>query len=192
MVRRGSSFENTSTLGIWVLVHFSDLHDKPAGRTVTSFVTPHLVRFPHLPSAAALRCHPRTVTSTTDRHRHDGPSWTPSSHTWQIILLLSSLPLTTGMTDRHRHNFFNYFFDLHDESVGRTIMSTTVRHALRNPTLGQTFPSSFRSCTLLPPTDRHEHDGLSKLRRWSLLHFFAQKPPHSSFEIFPANKEKLI
>ena len=49
--------------------HFSDLRDEPAGRTVTSFVIPHLVRLPHLPSAASLRCHLRTVTSTTDRHK---------------------------------------------------------------------------------------------------------------------------
>ena len=38
-------------------------------RTVTSFVTPHLVRLPHLPSADALHCHLRTVASTTDRHQ---------------------------------------------------------------------------------------------------------------------------
>ena len=68
-VRRGSSFQNTSTLGIWVLDYFSELYDEPAGRTVTSFVTPHLVRIPHRPSAAALRCHLRTFTSTTDRHK---------------------------------------------------------------------------------------------------------------------------
>ena len=121
-------------------------------------------------------------TDLATGHRgHDGPSWTPSSHTWQIILLLSSLPLTTGMTDRHRHNFFNYFFDLHDESAGRTVMATTVRHALRNPTLGQNFPSSLSSCTTMPPTDRHEHDERHKLHRWYFSVFLAQKPPHSSF-----------
>ncbi|TMW98274.1 hypothetical protein EJD97_004264, partial [Solanum chilense] len=49
--------------------YFSKLHDEPAGRTVTSFVTPHLVKLPHLPSAAPLCCHLRTVTSTTDRHK---------------------------------------------------------------------------------------------------------------------------
>ena len=65
------------TLGIWVLEYFSELHDEPAGQTVMGFVTPHLVRLPHLPSAAALVCHLRTVTSTTDRHNHDGPSQAP-------------------------------------------------------------------------------------------------------------------
>ena len=40
------SFQNTSTLGIWVLDQFSDLHDEPAGRTVIIFVTPHLSDFP--------------------------------------------------------------------------------------------------------------------------------------------------
>ncbi|TMW99732.1 hypothetical protein EJD97_002072, partial [Solanum chilense] len=37
-------------------------------RSVMHFVTPHLVRLPHLPSTASLRCHLRTVTGTTDRH----------------------------------------------------------------------------------------------------------------------------
>ena len=55
--------------------HFSELHDEPAGRTVrdtttvTSFVIPHFVRLSHLLSAAALRCHLRNVTSTTDRQK---------------------------------------------------------------------------------------------------------------------------
>ena len=38
-------------------------------RTITSFITPHLVRLPHLPLAAALRCHLRAVTSSTDHHK---------------------------------------------------------------------------------------------------------------------------
>ena len=49
--------------------YFSELHDEPAGRTVMNSVAPHFVSLPHLPSAAALRCHLRTVTSTTDRHK---------------------------------------------------------------------------------------------------------------------------
>ena len=84
------------------------------------------------------------------------------------------------------YRYWDYFSELHDESAGWTVMDMNVRHAFRNPTLGQTSPSSFSSCTTLPPTDRH------KLRRWSLLHFFAQKPPNSSLDRFPANKEKLI
>ena len=60
------SFQNTSTLESGYWDHFSDLHDEPAGRTVTSFVIPHFVRLPHLPSLASLRCHLRTVTGTTD------------------------------------------------------------------------------------------------------------------------------
>ena len=49
----------------------TNLQDGPSEprRTVTSFVIPHLVRLPYLPSAAALRCHLRTFTSTTDRHK---------------------------------------------------------------------------------------------------------------------------
>ncbi|TMW92429.1 hypothetical protein EJD97_013068, partial [Solanum chilense] len=56
----------------------------------------------------------------------------------------------------------DYFSDLHDEPAGRTVMATMVRHALRNPTLGQTSPSSFSSFTTMPPTDRHRHDGPSQ------------------------------
>ena len=145
----------------------------------------------------------RIVTVTTDRHGHDRPSWTPSSHTCAI----SSASLFITLDDKYdgslqaqrsveglrsktlkllEYGYRDYFSDLHDEPVGRTVMATTVRHAFRNPTLGQTSPSSFSSCTTLPPMDRH------KLRRWSLLHFFAQKLPHTSLNRFPANKEKLI
>lgn len=57
--------------GITSLIFTMNLQDGPSEprRTITSFVIPHLVRLPHLPSAAALRCHLRTVTSTTDRHK---------------------------------------------------------------------------------------------------------------------------
>ncbi|TMX01699.1 hypothetical protein EJD97_023881 [Solanum chilense] len=58
--------------------------------------------------------------------------------------------------------YWNYFFDHHDEPAGWTVMATTVHHALRNPTLGQTSPSSFSIFTTMPPTDRHRHDGLSQ------------------------------
>ncbi|TMX05717.1 hypothetical protein EJD97_005449, partial [Solanum chilense] len=60
------------------------------------------------------------------------------------------------------YGYWDYFSELHDEPTGRTIMDTTVRHAFCNPTLGQTSPSSFTSCTTLPPTDRHENDGPSQ------------------------------
>ncbi|TMW81802.1 hypothetical protein EJD97_007804, partial [Solanum chilense] len=60
------------------------------------------------------------------------------------------------------YGYCGYFSDLHDEPAGRTVMATMVRHAFRNPTLGQTSPSSFSSCTTLPPTDRHKHDGPSQ------------------------------
>ena len=32
--------------------------------------------------------------------------------------------------------YWDYFSDLHDEPAGRTVMATTVHHALCNPTLG--------------------------------------------------------
>ena len=52
--------------GVTSLNFTMNLQDGPSKprRTVTSFVIPHLVRLPHLPSAATLRCHLRTVTSS--------------------------------------------------------------------------------------------------------------------------------
>ena len=57
--------------GITSLIFMTNQHDKPSWlrQSVTHSVTPHLVRLPHLPSAAALRCNLWTVTSTTDRHK---------------------------------------------------------------------------------------------------------------------------
>ena len=122
----------------------------------------------------------------TDRRGHDGPSWTPSSHTWwnffccslhyprwQYDRSLRAQRSVEGLRSKTlellEYGYWGYFSDLHDEPAGRTVMATTVRHVFRNPTLGQTSPSSFSSCTTLPPTDRH------KLTRWSLLHFLRSK-----------------
>ena len=75
MVRRGSRFKILQLLESGYWDHFSDLHDELAGRTVIAMTDRHnirnptLVRLPHLPWAASLRCHLRTVTCTTDRHK---------------------------------------------------------------------------------------------------------------------------
>ncbi|TMW83243.1 hypothetical protein EJD97_002402, partial [Solanum chilense] len=58
--------------------------------------------------------------------------------------------------------YWDYLSNHHDEQTGRTVITTTVRHALLNPTLGQTPPSSFSTFTMTPPTDRHRHDGPSQ------------------------------
>ncbi|TMX04922.1 hypothetical protein EJD97_003813, partial [Solanum chilense] len=115
----------------------------------------------------------------TDRRGHDGPSSTSSSHTYAISSAALFITLN-GRYDRSSQaqrsvggfpsitlellefGYCDYFSDLHEEPAGRTVMATTVHHALRNPTLGQTSPSSFSSCTTMPPTDRHEHDGPSQ------------------------------
>ena len=133
----------------------------------------------------------------TDHCGHDGPLWTPSSHTCAI----SSAALFITLDDRYdgssqaqrsveglrsktlkllEFGYWYYFSDLHDEPAGRTVMPMTVRHALRNPTLGQTHVSSAVALrchlrTVMSMTDRH------KLRRWYFSVFLAQKPPHSSF-----------
>ena len=57
--------------GTTSLIFMTNQQDGPSclRRSITHSVTPHLVRIPHLPSATALRCHLRTVTSTTNRHK---------------------------------------------------------------------------------------------------------------------------
>ena len=54
--------------------------------------------------------------------------------------------------------YWDHFSELHDEPAGRAVIDTTDRHKLRNPTLGQTFPSFFSGCTTMPPTHRHALD----------------------------------
>ncbi|TMX01354.1 hypothetical protein EJD97_024665 [Solanum chilense] len=122
---------------------------------------------------------PGSTDLATDRRGHEGPSWTSSSHTCAISSAALFITLD-GRYDRSsqaqqsveglrsktlellEYGYWDYFSELNDEPAGRTVVNTTVRHAFRNPTLGQTSPSSFSSCTTLPPTDRHEHDGLSQ------------------------------
>ncbi|TMW87238.1 hypothetical protein EJD97_020237 [Solanum chilense] len=55
--------------------------------------------------------------------------------------------------------YWDYFSDLHDESAGRTVMATTLRHTLRNPHLVR-LPHLLSPT--MPPTDRHRHDGPSQ------------------------------
>ena len=115
----------------------------------------------------------------TGRRGHDWPLCTPSSHTLQI----SSAALFITLDDKYdgssqtrrsvegfrsktlkllEFKYWDYFSELHDKPAGRVVMATTVRHALRIPTLGQNSPSSFSSCTMLPPMDRQKHDGPSQ------------------------------
>ena len=115
---------------------------------------------------------------TTDRHGPDGPSWTPSSHTCSVSFVALFITLEgkyDGSSQTRRSieglrskilqllesGYWDYFSELHDEPAGRTVIATTDRHKFRNPTLGQTSPSSFSRCATLPPTDRHKHDGPS-------------------------------
>ncbi|TMW88599.1 hypothetical protein EJD97_018338, partial [Solanum chilense] len=109
----------------------------------------------------------------TDRRGHDGPSWTLSSHTCAnysaaLFIILDDRYGGSSQAQRSfggirsitleslKFGYWDYFSDLHDEPAGWTVMDTTVRHAFRNPTLGQTCPSSFSNCTTMPPTDRHK------------------------------------
>ena len=140
---------------------------------------------------------------TTGRHRFRRPILV------QFLLLLSSLPSTAGMTDRHRHNgslrvsvpkhlnswnmgtgttSLNFMTNLQDgPSWTRMFVTLSVTpHLVRLPHLPSAAALRCHLRTVTSMTNRH------KLRRWSLLHFFAQKPPYSSLDRFPKNKEKLI
>ena len=109
-----------------------------AGRTVMDSVVPYLCNFFFCYLHSPRRQVSRTVIGTTVRRGS-------LSKTHQLL----------------ESGYLDHFSELHDEPVGRTIIATTDRHKLRNPTLGQSSPSSFSSCTTLPPTDHHKHDGPS-------------------------------
>ena len=111
----------------------------------------------------------------TERRGHDGPSWAPSPILGCNSSAAFFIPLDgkcDGPSQARRSveglrykklqllefGYWDYFSELHDEPVGWTVMDMMVRHALRNPILGQTSPSSFSSFTAMPPTDRHRHD----------------------------------
>ena len=121
----------------------------------------------------------QNAAGSTDRRGHDGPSWTLSSHTCAIssaalFITLDGKYHGSSQTRRFvkglrsktlkllESGYWIHFYELHDEPAGQTVIATTDRHKLRNPTLGQTSPSSFTCCTKLIPTDLHEHDGPSQ------------------------------
>ena len=83
----------------------------------------------------------------TGHRGHDGPSWPPSSYTLQILLLLSSLPLTNTydgpfQVRRSVEGLYSVtlklleiwvlglLYDHCDEPGGRTIVAMTVRLGL--------------------------------------------------------------
>ena len=152
----------------------------------------------------------RSSTDHAKDHRgHDGPSWTPSSHTCAI----SSASLFITFDGRYDGSSqaqrsieglrsktlelleFGYWttsliFMMNQQNgpswLQWSVMLSVTPHLVRLSHLPSAAALRCNLQTVMSMTDRH------KLRRWSLLHFFAQKPPHSSLDRFPANKEKLI
>ena len=86
--------------------------------------------------------------------------------------------------------YWNYFSELHDEPAGRTVIATTDRHKIRNPTLGQTSPSSFSSFSTLPLMDSHKDDGPSSAPQVVSSAFHRSKSPHSTLDRFPAKQRE--
>ena len=127
----------------------------------------------------------RIIVVTTDRHGIHHPILV------QFLLLLSSLPSTAGMTDRHRHNgpskvfvskhlnswnmgigttSLNFMTNMQDGQswTRRTVISSVTPHLVRLPHLPSAAALRCHLRTVTSTTYRH------KLRRWSLLHFCAQ------------------
>ena len=136
----------------------------------------HGLRRPILVQFLLLLSSLPSTASMTDRHRHDGPSrvFIPKHlNSWNMGIGITSLNLMTNLQDR-------------PSQTRRTVMDSVTPHLVRLPHL----PSAAALCghlrTVTSMTDHH------KLRRWSLLYFFSKKPPHTSLDRFPANKEKLI
>ena len=115
----------------------------------------------------------------TDHRGHDGPSLTPLSHSCATSFVALFITLDSRYDGSSMEQwsiegrrsktlellefkYWDYFSDLRNEPAGQTVITTTVRHAFRNPTLFHTSLSSFSSCTRMPPMDRHEHDGPSQ------------------------------
>ena len=151
----------------------------------------------------------RSTDLATNRHGHDGPSWTPSSHTYAISSASSSLPQKASMTDLHRHNgpsrafvskhfnswnmgtgitSLNFMMNLQDgpSQTRRTVTSFVTPHLVRLPHLPSAAALLCHLRTVTSTMDRQ------KLCRWSLLHFFTQNLCILLLTDFMQNKKKLI
>ena len=126
-----------------------------------------------------------SIDLATDRRGNDGPSWTPSSHTYAISSTSLFITLDNkydGLSQAQRsveglrsktlklleYGYWDYFSELHDEPAGRTVISSVTPHWVRLPHLPSAAELRCHLRTVTSMTDCH------KLRRWSLLHFFAQ------------------
>ena len=133
----------------------------------------------------------------TDRRGHDGPSWTPSSHTCAISSAALFITLDVkydGSSQAQRpveglgsktlelleYGYWDYFSELHDE-----LTISVTPHLVRLPHLPSAAALRFHLRTVTSMTDHH------KLRRWSLLQFFAQNLRFSFGQISCKTKRNL-
>ena len=134
----------------------------------------------------------------TDHRGHDGPQWTPSSHTCAISSASLFIPSTAGMTDRQRHNSMSrvsipkylnssnldagttsLIFMMNKQDgpswLQRSVTHSVTLYLVRLLHLPSAAALECHLRTVTGTTNRH------KLRRWYFSVFLAQKPPHSSF-----------
>ena len=132
------------------------------------------------------------IVVTTDHHGLRRPIFV------QFLLLLSSLPSTVGMTDRHTHNgsssvYIQKLLNSWNLGTGTTslifmtnqqngpswlrwfVTHSITSHSVRIPHLPTAATLLCHLRTVTSTTNHH------KLRRWYFSLFLAQKPQHSSF-----------
>ena len=151
----------------------------------------------------ARRTSRRTVVVVTDRRGLRRPILV------QFLLLLSSLPSMAGMTDCHRHSgpsrvsvtkhlnswnlgtwttSLNFMMNQQDGPswLPQSVTHSVTPYLVRLPHLPSADALRCHLRTVTGMTDLH------KLGMWYFSTFLAQKPPHSSFRQFSANKKRNL
>ena len=134
----------------------------------------------------------------TGRRGHDGPSWTPSSHTCSIsfdalFIILDSRYVGYSLAQRYVEglrsktlkllefvywtNSLNCMKNQQDRPswLWRSVTHSVTPHLVRIPHLPSAVALRCHLRTVTGMTNHH------KLRRWYSFVFLAQKPPHYSF-----------
>ena len=117
-----------------------------------------------------------SMSSMTDRHRHNGPSRV------SVPKHLNSWNMGTGTTSMNFKTNLQYG----PSQTRRTVMNSVAPHLVRLPHLPSAAALRCHLWTILSTMGSH------KLRWWSLLHFFVQNLRIHHCTNFQQNKAKLI